>query len=128
MEGGRLDQVYWYIQEGGRILSGDLKRLTEAGLLRELFLHHKERKKELWLLYSSAKYDAVKVSCLRQLAEEDDRALDLAERLGIIEQKVVKLEGEMGWVKLLTAALETREHGRTDHGRTGAGLAAPFPN
>ncbi len=79
--------VFWLIQEGGRILGGDLKRITEEGLYRELFFHHDERKRELWLLYSSARKETAKVACLARLAEEDRVVLDLAERMKIIEAK-----------------------------------------
>jgi len=83
--------LYWLIQEGGRILGGDLKTITSEGLYLELFLHHRERKKELWLLFASARREAAKVACLARLAEEDATALDLAERM-----KIIPVKGEGG--------------------------------
>ncbi len=73
-----LRTVYWLIHEGGRLLGGELKMLAETGLLRELVLHHQERKRELWMLYSTTRQDRVKVTCLALLAEEDVHLLDLA--------------------------------------------------
>ena len=57
-----LRTIYWLIQEGGRLLGGELKTLTETGLLREPFVHHQERKKELWFLYSTTR----KATCFTQ--------------------------------------------------------------
>ncbi|MBI4227721.1 MAG: hypothetical protein HY600_05585 [Candidatus Omnitrophica bacterium] len=87
LEGLSLRQAYWYVEEGGRILGGDLKRMAQRGILRELFAAHQERKKELWLTYSSTRQGAVKVSCMNRLAEEDKWLVDLAERLKLIDQK-----------------------------------------
>jgi len=118
IEGIPRRTVYWLIQEGGRILGGHLKVLTQAGLYRELFLHHRERTKELWFLFSRTKQDHVKVACLVQLAQEDQRLLHLAERMGMIEQRPVTLEGAMTWVDLVKLAQETRP-------RKPPGLAQP---
>ncbi len=126
-QGIPLRTVQWLLQESGRITDGQIAQLTKSGVLRELFEHHRERKRTLWNLYTTAKMEAVRVACLKQLAEEDDRMLDLAERLGVIDQKTVKWEGDMNWVGLLTAALQHRD-ASGDYRRTGAGLAAPLPN
>ena len=103
-----LRTVYWLIHEGGRLLGGELKTLTETGLLRELVLHHQERKKELWLLFSTTRQDRVKIACLAQLVEEDVYLLDLAERMGIISQKRTSLNGETSWSDLVRMAQENR--------------------
>ncbi|GEM_PF-2155798 len=128
IEGLELRKAYWYIEEGGRILGGEIKLLTKRGVLKELFLHHRERTKELWFTYARTKLDMVKARCLEQLAAEDDRLLDLAERLKLIEQKSLKVDSDAGWVGLLSAVVNARSHGGRLNGRTGAGLAAPFSN
>ncbi len=120
LEGIPRRTVYWLLQEGGRILGGHLKTLTQAGLYRELFLHHRERTKELWFLFSRTKQDHVKVACLVQLAEEDERLLHLAERMGIIGQWPVKLEGAMTWVDLVKLAQETRSKKPQQFGQPGS--------
>ena len=107
LEGIPRRTAYWLLQEGGRILGGQLKQLTQEGLYRELFLHHRERRKELWFLFSRTKQDHVKVACLSHLAEEDERLLHLAERMGIIDQKMAKREDEMTWVGLIKLAQES---------------------
>ncbi len=86
-----LRTVYWLIHEGGRLLGGELKTLAETGLLRELVLHHQERKKELWMLFSTTRQDRVKIACLAQLAEEDVHLLNLAERWGSSVRKGSRL-------------------------------------
>ena len=50
----------------------------------------------------------MKVTCLAKLADEDERLLDVAERMGLINQKDVRLDGAMGWVDLLRRAQESK--------------------
>lgn len=77
--------VRWLIQEGGRILGGELKRLTKEGLIREMFLAHRERKRQLWALFSSAKREQTKIAALARLMEEDELCMDLVERFNLLE-------------------------------------------
>ena len=92
LEGLPLKQVYWLIEEGGRIIGGDLKLLAKRGILKELFASHQERKKEFWLTYRSTRQGAIRVSCLARLSEEDKWFVELAERLGLIEPEEKKLD------------------------------------
>jgi len=104
LEGLQLRKVYWYIEEGGRLLGGELKLLAKRGILRELFLRHQERAKELWFTYTRTKLDMVKVRCLEDLAAEDDRLLDLAERLKLIDQKAAKFDGTLTLAEIIQLA------------------------
>ena len=79
--------VTWMLREAQRITDGQIERLNKEGVLRELYQHHRERKRTLWMLYTTAKLEVVKVSCLKQLAEEDERFEALAERLNLIEPR-----------------------------------------
>ena len=80
-------QVYWLIQEGGRILGGELEQIAQTGLLRELLLSCRERRKHAWLLFQSATMEVVKASMLKQLMAEDQHMIDLAERMKVLEPK-----------------------------------------
>jgi hypothetical protein len=97
-------QVNWYIEEGGRILGGELRLLAKRGILRELFYQYQEIRKELWFTYSSAKTVRERAVCLRQLVELGDRFLDLAERLGLVTQKPLLLEGHLSWSDIVALA------------------------
>ncbi|MBI4430101.1 MAG: hypothetical protein HY587_00105 [Candidatus Omnitrophica bacterium] len=77
--------IQWLIREGGRILGGDLKLLTKEGVIREMFLAHKERKRQLWSLFSSAKREQTKIAALARLMEEDELCMDLVERFNLLE-------------------------------------------
>ena len=112
--------VNWYLEEGGRILGGELKFMVKRGLLREFLLHCQERKKELWFNYSASKSVKDRVRCLQQLAEEDRTALDLAERMRLIEQKAYKLDGTLTLAEVIQLA---NDHSTTSRNRV-AGLLA----
>lgn len=112
--------VNWYIEEGGRLLGGELKLMVKRGLLREFLLHCHERKKELWFNYTSAKSVKDRVRCLQQLAEEDRTALDLAERMRLIDQKAYKLDGTLTLADVMQLA---NDHSATSRNRV-AGLLA----
>jgi len=99
--------VNWYIEEGGRLLGGELKLMVKRGLLREFLLHCHERKKELWFNYTAAKSVKDRVRCLQQLAEEDRTALDLAERMKLIEQKSTKFDGTLTLAEVMQLAHDT---------------------
>lgn len=79
--------VTWMLREAQRITDGQIERLNKEGVLRELYQHHRERKRTLWMLYTTAKLEVVKVSCLKQLADEDERFEALAERLSLIDPR-----------------------------------------
>jgi len=80
-----LRTVQWIIQEADRITDGQIGRLNEEGVLRELYLGHRERKRTLWQLYTTARLEVVKVACLKQLVDEDERFETLAERLSVLK-------------------------------------------
>lgn len=92
VEGLPEKQVYWYIQEGGRILGGELQLVTQSGLYRELVLSSRERRKQGWLLFGTATQETVKASVLKSLIAEDQHLIDLAERMKLVEPKIVKVE------------------------------------
>ena len=77
--------VRWLIQEGGRILGGELKRLTRAGIIHEMFIAHKERKRQFWAIFSSAKHEQTKIAALTRLMLEDELCMDLVERFNLLE-------------------------------------------
>ena len=104
--------VYWLVEEGGRILGGELKFLAKKGLLRDLFFNYQERRREYWFNYSSAKSIKDKLNCLGQIREEDRFALNLAERLGFIEQKTSIFEGKMTLAELMQLAEASRHKNR----------------
>lgn len=83
-----LRTTYWLMQEGGRILGADIAGLTKDGVLRDLVVSHRERKKEIWFLFSAPTASpAFKLTCLGQLGDEDDRFLGFMERLGLVAGK-----------------------------------------
>ncbi len=96
VEGLPAEQVYWYIQEGGRILGGELALITSSGLLKEMVLNSRERRKQGWMLYATAKQEAVKTSILRTLVVEDQHLIDLAERMKLVEPKTTRVEHSGG--------------------------------
>ena len=89
-----IDTVYYLIQEGGRILGGELVMVSKHGLLSEFVLGCRERRKHLWLQYGTTQdpLGTVKVGIMRQLLEEDHWLIDLAERMKLVEPKIVKVE------------------------------------
>ena len=102
LEGLPLRTVYWYLEQGGRILGGQLRALTEAGLIQMLFLSHLERKRHLWALYQTTNQASAKVACLGRLADEDERLLILVDRMRLGTVK----EPEGGPVEGLVRALK----------------------
>ena len=82
-EGIPVRTVYWLIKEGNRVLGGQFEILVSTGLVKLLFANQQERRRELWALFTSTQQDAVQVSCLARLAEEDDRLLALARGMGV---------------------------------------------
>ena len=82
-EGLPLRTTYWLLKHGGRVLGGQLEVLVSSGLVKLLLASQLERRRELWSLLASTQQDAVKVSCLARLSEEDDRLLALARGIGV---------------------------------------------
>ena len=80
-----LRTVQWILQESDRITDGQIGRLNQEGVLRELYQGHKERKRTIWQLFTTARLEVVKVACLKQLAEEDGRFESLAERMNVLQ-------------------------------------------
>lgn len=79
--------VTWMLREAQRITDGQIEQLNKEGVLRELYQHHRERKRTLWMLYTTARLEVVKVACLKQLADEDERFEALAERMSLVEPR-----------------------------------------
>lgn len=79
--------VYWLIQEGGRLLGGDLTRLAKSGLLREMFIKSQYRERTLWATHATATKPREKLQAIEQLRAEALFQLNLAERLHLVDEQ-----------------------------------------
>ena len=93
--------VYRLLKEGDRITEGQIRNLTRGAVLRELMVSHQARHRKAWDLISTTKMDVVKVACLKQLLDEDQRYEKLLARMKVIEDSGLTLED------LLTGTMRT---------------------
>ncbi len=73
------------IQAGQDLTDGEIRHLNKEGILRELFENARERKRTIWQLFTTARLEVVKATCIRLLQEEDAVLEQLAVRLNLLE-------------------------------------------
>jgi len=73
------------VHAGQDLTDGEIRHLNKEGILRELFENTRERRRVLWQLYTSARLEVVKPTCLKLLQEEDAILEKLAVRLSLLE-------------------------------------------
>ncbi len=107
--------VYWLIQEGGRLLGGDLTRLAKSGILREMFIKSQYRERNFWTIHATATKPKEKLQALEQLREEALFQLNLAERLHLVDEKADLSKAVNTLSDLIALASSNGHASPTDH-------------
>ncbi len=83
---GIPERTVRHIIHAGQVLTdGEIRHLNKEGVLRELFENARERTRTLWQLFTTARLEVVKATCIKLLQEEDAILEQLAVRLSLLE-------------------------------------------